>query len=101
MNKVVVNACHGGFNLSGKAMKFIAELKGIDLNDIDFFDLEDLPRHDEDLIAAVEELGLGASGTFANLVIETFEGNKYYIDEYDGYERVLTPETIEWVYAYE
>ena len=45
----------------------------------------------------VEDLGSAANGSFAELAIAEIEGNRYYIDEYDGNEVVQTPDTINWV----
>lgn len=55
------------------------------------------PRHDKDLVAVVEELGEEASGDCANLVVAEIPGNIYRIDEYDGYESIETPNSVEWI----
>ena len=55
------------------------------------------PRHDKDLVAVVEELGKEASGSCADLVIAEIPGNIYRIDEYDGYESIETPDSMEWI----
>lgn len=57
-------------------------------------------RHDKELIAFVEDYkakGLDPSSRFSDIQIVEIEGNKYIIDEYDGYESVITPEDIDWV----
>lgn len=90
-NKVVYNACYGGFNLSEKARKLLNELKG------EKVDYRDLPRHDKDLVAVVEELGSEANGLCASLRIATINSDRYRISEYDGWESVVTPETDEYI----
>ncbi len=55
-----------------------------------------LKRHDPDLIAVVEALGKDVNGTFSDLAIGEIDGDKYYIEEYDGRETVVTPEDICW-----
>lgn len=109
MVKVVYNACYGGFSLSRKAAERLAQLgdPGMDeeiklRDDSAFRSLGDhyrteLPRHDPRLIQVVEEFGEDASGACANLQIAEIEGNRYIIDEYDGFESVQTPEDIDWI----
>jgi hypothetical protein len=51
------------------------------------YDLPDMPRHDPDLVAVVEEMGRLASGTCSHLkVVEIPDGIDYVIEEYDGME---------------
>ena len=50
-----------------------------------------IERHDPDLISIVEELGTEkASGRCARLKVEDIGEEHYHIDEYDGYESVIT-----------
>ena len=52
---------------------------------------EDIERHDPDLVRIVEELGSDkASGQNANLKIMDIGIQRYHIDEYDGFETVVT-----------
>jgi len=53
-------------------------------------------RTDPVLIEIVEELGKEANGPYADLKVVTIKGNKYRINEYDGYESIETPYTIKW-----
>jgi hypothetical protein len=53
-------------------------------------------RHDPVLVQVVEELGDKANGNLAKLCIEEVYG-PYSIDEYDGFESVITPETVIWI----
>ena len=60
----------------------------------------DISRTDPALAQVVKELGNKADGRCAELVIVTLaKGTKYYIDEYDGYESVVTPEDLNWEIA--
>ena len=91
LNKVVYNACYGGFGLSEKARNLLNELKG---EEVDYYDL---PRHDKDLVAVVEELGSEANAMFASLRIATINSDRYRISEYDGWEQVITPEEEQYI----
>ena len=92
MTKVVYNAGFGGFNLSNKAMDRMVELGyvGLELNS------NEIPRHHPILVQVVEELGDKANDGCANLQIEDVYGS-YRIDEYDGFERVMTAPDYDWV----
>ena len=90
-HKVVYNSCYGGFGLSEKAQKLLNELKG---EEVCYYDL---PRHDKDLVAVVEELGSEASGDYGSLKIATINSDRYRISEYDGWEKVVTPETEKYI----
>ena len=112
MNKVVFNNCFGGFSLSVKAVKWLAEnghgkikekaqayLKGmIDRMSRFGCHLEDIDRHDPDLVRCVETLGsLASGGELAHLEIAELKGNRYRIDEYDGAETVYEPEDEDYI----
>lgn len=90
-NKVVYNSYYGGFSLSSKAQELLSQLKGEEV------DYHDLPRHDKDLVAVVEELGSEASGTFGSITIAYINSDRYRISEYDGWEKVITPEDENYV----
>ena len=119
MNKVVYNSNYGEFLLSLKAVKWLEQnCKDSKLRDFieslcrdkhnsklkdeyiccyvsDWF--EDM-RHHKDLVAVVEALGNDANGRSAKLAIEKVYGNQYRIDQYDGAERVVTPEDdVHWI----
>ena len=55
------------------------------------------PRHDKDLVEVVEELGTEANGDCAKLCVAEILGNIYRISEYDGWEWVETPESVDWI----
>ena len=62
------------------------------------FDMDGgLSRHDPILIQAVEEVGLKESaGEMTKLQICELRGDRYRIEEYDGWEKVVEPEDIMW-----
>lgn len=71
-----------------------------ELNKLGFYD-HDLERDDPILVQVVEELGSkAASGCFAKLaIVELPPGTLYKIDEYDGYESIVTKDDVEWKVA--
>jgi hypothetical protein len=92
MTKVVYNRCYGGFGLSNEAKARYKELTGKEIKKYNN------NRHDPALVQVVEELGDKANGCSASLAIAVIEdGAKYRIDEYDGFESVMTPDDYEWV----
>lgn len=110
--KVVVNSCYGGSSLSRKAVLLGRELSGDPewcpqsikgdrydcgsklTSDYGYFTI---PRHDPILVKVVELLGKEASGTCAELTVQTIQSNMYYIDEYDGFESVVEPGEQDWI----
>lgn len=90
-HKVAYNSYYGGFGLSDKAQKLLNELKG---EEVDYYDL---PRHDKDLVAVIEELGSEASGRFNSVTVTEIDSDRYRISEYDGWEKVITPETDNYI----
>ena len=86
MTKVVINTCHGGFGLSAAADSKYRELAGI--ADPDFHS-SGIPRDNEHLIAVIELMGRAADGGYAELkIIEIPDDVNWYVEEYDGRERV-------------
>lgn len=55
------------------------------------------PRHDPELVKTVEDLGSEANGSHALLKIKEIKGDRYVINEYDGCERVVEPDDINWI----
>ena len=95
--KVVINRGYGGFRLSAYALDTLEALgmevgpDGVWAGDV---------RHDPRLVEVVERMGsYGASTDYSNLVVVEVSGSRYRIVEYDGAERVETPDTIVWVDA--
>lgn len=96
MAKVVYNACYGGFSLSPVAIARYAELSGKTPNQFG----RGMDRADPNLVKVVEELGQAADGSFSALCIrELAPGTRYRIDEYDGFESVMTVDEYEWSVA--
>ena len=99
MNKVVINRCYGGFDLSEAALKFL-EKRGYEIRRASWgsYLVNEIERHNKDLIECVETLGENvASGSCARLVIEEISGDVYSIEEYDGMDSIKTPETYVWI----
>jgi hypothetical protein len=95
MTKVVCNKCYGGFGLSQKALDLYCEKAS--LSKVHYYDLE---RTDPLLVEVLEELGDKANTRFSNLWIEEVpQGTKYRIDEYDGFENVMTIDEYDWKVA--
>lgn len=62
-----------------------------------YFGYSSIARTDPVLVQVVEELGEKANGLCANLQIrELPAGTLYRIDEYDGFESVVTQDEYEW-----
>ena len=106
MKKIVINACHGGFNLSNTAVALYAEfaglnitskgdefgwlrhyyLDGIEDND-HYFSTSDIARDDPHLVAVVTELGEAANDHHSQLkIVEIPDDVEWEIGEYDGLE---------------
>lgn len=104
MTKVVYNGCFGGFSISKECAEYMANLGNKEClrnleseSDGMFYGyLDDTPRHDAILVLAIEALGEKANGTSASLQVREIKGDRYYIDEYDGSESVVTPQDIKW-----
>lgn len=98
MRKVVYNNCFGGFGLSLEAEKLYCKYANVKEGEINGILRLELSRHDKALVKVVEELEEKANGSFAVLKIkELAKEEKYFIDEYDGHEVVVTPKDIEWL----
>jgi len=81
--KVVINACHGGFGLSDKALDRL----GLDLLGLD--SIIRICRHDPALVTVVEELGKEVNDECSKLKIVQIPDNTEY-DIYDetGFETI-------------
>ena len=90
MTKIVINLFYGGFDLSPLGKSRYLELSGKEFS-------VKVPRYDPDLVRVVEELGKAAIAKYSPLCIqEVPSGSQYRITEYDGYETLETPDTIDW-----
>jgi len=112
--KIVYNTDYGGFSLSDAAIVRYLNLKGLaftveqdkygftryNVDGHDHWYNRDIPRYDPHLVQVVEEMGSAANGSFANLTIAEVEaGQRYRVDEYDGFESVMTIDDYEWQIA--
>lgn len=101
--KVVINVDYGGFDLSNEALRMLAERRGLSI-----FETKDQylyggtriegARSCPHLIAVVEKLGVeAAAGKYSVLEVVELEdpSGRYAVDEYDGWEGVFTPTTME------
>lgn len=115
MIKVVYNAANTGLFMSEKCLeryllkkKAKGEIKEYRIewqrsyariieNDREFYSY-DIPRHDMDLIACVEELGaFEASIGWSELRIVEVDCDKYTIIEYRLRESIETEDTLNWI----
>tara|TARA_Y100000034_G_C6908961_1_gene422786 strand:+ start:5969 stop:6337 length:369 start_codon:yes stop_codon:yes gene_type:complete len=117
-HKVVYNACYGGFSLSRIAIDKLIELGSKEAQEeLDHYlsirsensyftskmgandFLPTLERHDLRLVQVVEELGDEAGGWAAQLKVKIIDSNQYYIDNYDGNETIVTPNSMKdkWI----
>jgi hypothetical protein len=104
--KVAYNKCFGGFSISKECAEWMGNrgnteciemLEGQSEDGQIHGDLSYTPRHDALLVMAIEELGKKANGRSAELSLHELQGDRYKIDEYDGYESVVEPKDIGWV----
>ena len=85
--KVVINECHGGFNLSPEALLLYRERANVP-EDFPLYAWQ-IPRNDENLINVVEEMNHESWGQFAKLrIVEIPDDVESEIAEYDGVEWV-------------
>jgi hypothetical protein len=83
--KVVINNCYGGYCLSKKAYEYL----GLGWDGYGYNYSEN--RSNPELVKCIEELGEEASGSCADLIIETIymdELNELYLLDYDGNESI-------------
>ena len=85
--KVVINTCYGGYSLSETAIGLLGGER----------EAYRRYRHDPELVRVVETLGEDSYGDFARLEVVLVNGSLYRIEEYDGRERIETPETLDWI----
>lgn len=90
-NKVAYNDCYGIFLPSTKAFNWLLEHNPL-FNDYNF-----LNRHDPLLIKCIETLGSDINSTVSDIKIAEIEGRVYRIEEYDGKEKVIEPDDLDWI----
>jgi hypothetical protein len=87
MKKIVINICHGGFDLSKEAMSLYYKRANVP-EDFPLFSWH-IPRNDQNLIDVVEELEHLSWGKYSQLkVVEIPDDVEWEIAEYDGVEWV-------------
>ena len=91
--KIVFNGAYGGYGIPDEVGKKYNEIAGTNYKST--WDMEDIPRHDKLLVQLVEEYF--ASGGETDLLITEIKGNRYRIEEYDGWESVVEPDDIDWI----
>ena len=109
--KVVINICHGGFGISLEATKRMAsngcedaqymlnKHKNSNNDDANFYEQYYGPRHNPHLVEAVTALGPKSWYDCSELDIWEVKGDRYIIQSYDGFEEVVEPKAIDWVYV--
>ena len=99
MSKIVYNEQYGGFSLSSKASDYLKAEHPEFWNAWGCVNtvLSNTPRHSTALVEVVEVLGEAANGDSATLKIKEISSDLYRIDEYDGFEDVITPEDEEYI----
>lgn len=86
IQRIVINACHGGFGLSDCAMSRYKEMAGITDPNYSYYDIH---RDDPYLVKTVLELGEHANGSYSELKVVEVPGDvDWQIEEYDGKEWV-------------
>lgn len=82
--KVVINKCFGGFGLSNAALERYNELSDNPVG----YDCQ-ISRIDPILVQVVEEMGELANSSCSELkVVEIPDDVEWYIDDYDGIEKI-------------
>lgn len=82
--KVVINKCYGGFGLSFAALERYNELSD---NPVEY--AWQISRNDPILVQVVEEMGGLVNSYCSELkVVEIPDDVKWYIDDYDGFEKI-------------
>lgn len=94
MTKIIYNACYGGFTLSPLAQAALLRA-GCTQEEVGGFYCEN--RHDPRLVHVVETMGSEAGGPCSELCVHEISGTKYMVRQYDGFEHIETPESIDWV----
>jgi hypothetical protein len=108
--KVVYNTSYGGFALTKvaaiwlagrgleEAILWLGSEHGSSWGDDGMFFCYSLARHSPLLVECVEALGEAAGGERCCLVVGVVE-DLYRIEDYDGMEALVTPETTLWISA--
>jgi len=106
--KIVINTSYGGFGISFDGAERMAELgcsvaerklKEYDEQDGDDWTWHgtEIHRHDPILVAVVEDIEEEASDYLADLKVVEIDSDRYYVENYDGLESVVTPKNVPWI----
>lgn len=85
--KLVINSDFGGFGLSKEAVEWLNE-RGLSIKQIGSLE-EEQNRANKLLVECVEKLGVRANGICSSLKVVEYEEQPYYIENYDGAEKVI------------
>jgi hypothetical protein len=80
--KIVVNKCNNGFTLSEEQKAMFADV-----------DINEIPRHDEKLVASFEAGDRRGNGGSTLVLVDIPDGSSYFILTNEGYETVYWSET--------
>ena len=101
--KIIINTAWGGFQLSKEFYDYygIPCEKGFGASYCALEKWTEDVRKDPRVIEYIENFGSrAASGIYSYLeVVEIPKGTKYYIEEYDSAESIVTEDDIEWEIA--
>ena len=88
--EIAINKCYGGFCLSKEALDWLEE-HGAE-GKRGFWESGNIPRHDPLLIRCIKELGENVNADYVASQIEivSVDTQGYYIENYDGFEKVIT-----------
>jgi hypothetical protein len=90
--KIVYNSNYGGYCIPDEVRIKYNELANTSYESA--WDMDTIPRHDKLLVQLVEEY-IASHGS--DLAILEIDGNRYMINEYDGWESVIEPIDIDWI----
>jgi hypothetical protein len=93
--KVVYNGDYGGYSIPEEVRIKYNEIAGTNYKN--FWNMEEIPRHDKLLVQLVEEFLQSDKKDQTDLAILEIDSNRYIINEYDGWESVVEPNDIDWI----
>lgn len=101
MNKVIYSS-NGSFGLSFRAIYYLMdngyEVPKDEFDDIDYYKLiTTILRHNKILLDAFSFLGPETNSSTSNLEVKEINSNKYYIQEENNKEKVITEDSIKWI----
>lgn len=85
--KLVINSDFGGLSLSKEAIEWLIN-RDMTIEQIRKLEYPE-NRANKLFVECVEALGISANGSCASLKVVEFEEQPYYIQEYDGSEKVV------------